>query len=178
MLQMSNIGRINIRTATLDDAAALVGIYAPYVEGTAISFEYEVPAVEVFRQRIADISSRHPYLVAEDEDGKVVGYAYARQLGVRAAFQWAVEESIYIDRHYKHRGIGRMLHEALEAELRQRGIAMMYACIAFSEEEDEYLTHDSIRFHSRLGYVEAGHLHRCGKKFGRWYDLVWMEKAL
>lgn len=166
-----------IRSATAEDASALRAIYAPYVEHTAVTFEYDVPTVEEFRQRIVDTVSHHPYLVAV-EDGRAVGYAYAHQLGVRAAFQWAVETSIYIDARCRHHGIGRLLHDALEAALCRQGIRRMYAAIAYARTEDEYLTHDSIRFHTRLGYKEVGHFNQCGKKFGRWYDIVWMEKEV
>ena len=173
---MTSTNDFRIRKATESDAPALLAVYAPYVRHTAITFEYDVPTVEEFRRRIADIGSSHPYLVAEDAQGEVLGYAYAHQLGERAAFQWAVETSIYVDLQHRHRGIGHILQHALENELRSQGIKRMYACIAYTEPADEYLTHDSIQFHAREGFTQAGHLHRCGKKFDRWYDLIWMEK--
>ena len=169
--------QINIRPATPDDAAALLAIYAPYVAETAISFEYEVPSEEEFRQRIIGFSKEYPYLVAE-EDGRIVGYAYAHIFHGRAAYQWSVETSIYVDCHEKRKGIGKVLHEALEEALKAQGILNMEAAIAYIEEEDEYLTHDSIRFHEWLGYKKVAHFHQCGRKFGRWYDVVWMEKII
>lgn len=180
---------IKIRNATPDDAAALLAIYAPYVEHTAITFEYDVPTVEEFRQRIVDISARYPYLVAErlrvgeqssgmDEAGLAVGYAYASAFKERAAYQWSVETSIYVDKKQKHQGIGRLLHDALEAALRRQGILNMNACISYIDPEDEYLTLDSVRFHSRMGYKQVAHFHQCGRKFGRWYDMIWMEKMI
>ena len=75
-------------------------------------------------------------------------------------------------------GIGRMLHEALELRLKEQGILNMNACISFIETEDEYLTQDSVRFHEQLGYKKVAHFHLCGKKFGRWYDMIWMEKII
>lgn len=174
MIQQANM---NIRPATPDDAAALLTIYAPYVRDTAVSFEYEVPTVEEFRQRITRFSERYPYWVAE-EDGRVLGYAYAHAFHERAAYQWAVETSIYVDENEKRKGIGKHLHDALEEALKQQGILNLNACIAYSEQEDEHLTHDSIRFHERMGYKKVAHFHLCGKKFGRWYDMVWMEKLI
>jgi uncharacterized repeat protein (TIGR04076 family) len=78
----------------------------------------------------------------------------------------------------KRCGIGRQLHEALEQRLKAQGILNMNACISFIETEDEYLTQDSVRFHEQLGYKKVAHFHLCGKKFGRWYDMIWMEKMI
>ncbi len=74
--------------------------------------------------------------------------------------------------------MGHRLYEVLEEALRNQGIRNMYACIAYEEQEDEYLTHDSICFHEKMGFKEVAHLHRCGQKFDRWFDIVWMEKLL
>ena len=169
---------IKIRKAIPEDAAALLAIYAPYVESTAITFEYDVPTVEEFRRRIVDICDRYPYLVAEDETGRPVGYAYANAFKERAAYQWSVETSLYVDKKYHRQGIGQSLHDELEAALRQQGILNMNACISYIDPEDEYLSQDSVRFHSRLGYKQVAHFHQCGRKFGRWYDMIWMEKMI
>lgn len=168
---------MRIRPATPDDAAALLAIYAPYVTDTAITFEYEVPTEEEFRRRIERVSEKYPYLVAEEE-GHIVGYAYASAFKERAAYQWAVETSIYVDRQGKRKGIGRRLHDALEEALKMQGILNMNACISYVEPEDEYLNLDSVRFHERMGYSKVAHFHLCGKKFGRWYDMIWMEKLI
>jgi phosphinothricin acetyltransferase len=168
---------IIIRNATKADARAIQAIYAPYVKDTAISFEYEVPSVEEMARRIEETQKTHPWLVAE-EDGKVVGYAYAHIFHGRAAYQWAVETSIYVDMQEKRKGIGKQLHDALEQALKAQGILNMNAAIAYIEQEDEYLTHDSIRFHERLGYKKVAHFHQCGRKFERWYDIIWMEKII
>ena len=96
----------------------------------------------------------------------------------RAAYQWAVETSIYIDQREKQKGIGRLLHDALETALKQQGILNLNACIAYTETEDEHLTLGSVHFHKRLGYQQVAHFHQCGKKFGRWYDMIWMEKLI
>ena len=62
--------------------------------------------------------------------------------------------------------------------MKEMGILNLYACIAYPEEEDEYLTKNSVRFHEHLGFKEAGRFHKCGYKFNRWYDMVWMEKLI
>ena len=110
---------IQIRPAVPADAPALLAIYAPYVAQTAITFEYDVPTETEFACRIADTLKKYPYLVAE-QDGVPVGYAYAGKFHDRAAYDWSVETSIYVEQHQKRRGIGRLLHDALEQELRRR----------------------------------------------------------
>ena len=87
---------MNIRTAKEEDAERLLGIYTPYITDTAITFEYEVPSTGEFRQRINNTLKKYPYLVAEDENGNLVGYAYAGVFKGRAAYGWAVETSIYV----------------------------------------------------------------------------------
>ena len=168
---------MNIRTARPEDAEALVAIYAPYVLKTAITFEYNVPSIEEFRTRIECISAKYPYLVAE-ANGIILGYAYAGQFRGRDAYRWAVETSIYVDEHHKRQGIGKKLHEALETALKKQGILNMNACITFKKGADEHITLDSIKFHAKLGYRKVAHFHKCGYRFGRWFDIVWMEKAI
>lgn len=168
---------MEIRTVKLEDAPQLLAIYAPYVKHTAITFEYDVPTEDEFLQRIADISSKYPYLVATT-DGRIVGYAYANVFKNRPAYQWSVETSIYVDKKEKRKGIGRKLHESLEKALQEQGIQNMNACISYVESEDEYLTLDSVRFHEHLGYQQVAHFHQCGRKFNRWYDIIWMEKMI
>ena len=116
---------MNIRDITPADAPAVLRIYKPYVEQTAITFEIEVPTLDEFSQRIADISARYPYIVAEDADGTIVGYAYASTFKARAAYRFCVETSIYVDTQRRHTGIGSLLHDALEQRLRQQGVLNM-----------------------------------------------------
>ena len=169
---------MKIRIATPEDASAIQSIYRYYVEHTAITFELEVPSVEEFQGRIKKTLERYPYLVAE-QGGEPVGYAYVGPFHDRPAYDWAVETSIYVEQHQKRRGIGRLLHDALEQELRRRHFLNMNACIACPMgESDPYLTRDSIRFHEKLGYRMVGEFHQCGYKFGRWYHMVWMEKHI
>ena len=168
---------ITIRTATLSDAQALLNIYPPYVEHTAITFEYDVPSVEEFASRIKNTLQKYPYLVAE-KNGRLLGYAYASPFHERPAYDWAVETSIYVDQNIKHQGIGRRLHNALEDALRSQGILNMNACIAYPPEEDEYLDKNSVEFHTHMGYRLVGEFYKCGYKFHRWYNMVWMEKLI
>ena len=167
-----------IRTAREEDAGQLLEIYAPYVTDTAITFEYEVPTVDEFRHRIASTLKKYPYLVAEDDEGNLVGYAYASAFKERAAYDWSVETSIYVKQGEAGRGFGQLLHDALERALQQMGILNMYACISAPRGNDPYLTDNSIQFHHHLGYRLVGRFLQCGYKFGRWYDMVWMEKHI
>ena len=169
--------QMTIRPATLADAEILRDIYAPYVEETAVSFEYTVPTVAEFTERMKDIMKRYPYLVAE-EAGEAVGYAYASPFHEREAYSWSAELTVYLRKDQRGRGIGRLLYEKLEQILRAQNITNLYACIAWPEQEDEYLTGASARFHERMGFRLAGMFHRCGYKFGRWYSMVWMEKEI
>ena len=174
---MGEQSKMTVEKVNIEDAEELLRIYAPYVKETAISFEYEVPSVEEFADRIRHISSRYPYIKAV-EDGKILGYAYAGPFKARAAYDWSVETTIYLARNAQKRGIGRMLYQALENELRRMGIHNLYACIAYPQTEDEYLTKNSAQFHAHLGYSTVGTFHSCGYKFDRWYDMVWMEKLI
>ncbi len=168
---------MRIRTADVGDAAALLAIYAPYVQGTAVSFEYEVPTIGEFSARIERTLERYPYLVVE-EDGEVRGYAYAAPFHHRAAYNRSCEVSIYIDSGARRKGYGRALYDELQRRLAKMGILNLYACIAVPVEADEYLTRDSEEFHARLGFRKVGEFHKCGYKFGHWYNTVWMEKMI
>lgn len=166
-----------IRVATPQDAGALLAIYAPYVTDTAITFEYEVPFITEFRERIRHTLERYPYLVME-QDGEILGYAYAGPFKERAAYDWAVETTIYVKQGMKKQGIGRKLYQALEDTLIRQNILNLNACIGYPTVEDEYLTRNSMEFHQHLGYRLVGQFYQCGYKFERWYDMVWMEKLV
>jgi len=166
-----------IRVATKQDAEELLKIYAPYVENTAITFEHTVPTVQEFAQRIHHVLEKYPYLIAERE-GKIVGYTYAGTFKERAAYDWAVETTVYVREDQKKTGIGRELYEALEKLLALQNIQNLNACIAYLEVEDQYLTHNSVQFHEHLGYRLVGEFYKCGYKSGRWYNMVWMEKHI
>lgn len=166
-----------IRTATADDAPALLDIYAYYVEHTAVTFEYEPPTLDEFRARILSVLPRYPYLVIE-RDGELLGFSFAHAFRERPAYDYAVETTIYIRRDARQSGCGRAIYTALEDALRRMGVTNLYACVGYAEEEDEYLTNASPRFHERMGFRTCGMFRGCGYKFGRWYSMVWMEKII
>lgn len=154
---------VTIRMAEEADAAALLSIYAPYVEKTAITFEYEVPTVQEFKNRITSTLKRYPYLAAI-RDGRIIGYAYASQFKERAAYDWAVETSVYVSGDARRTGAGSLLYEALENYLRRQNVINVNACIA-------YPNPGSITFHEKYGYHTVGHFTKCGYKLGQWW--IW-----
>lgn len=166
-----------IRVAKKEDAKSLLRIYSYFVEQTAISFEYEVPSVEEFEGRIENTLREYPYLVAE-QDGQIIGYAYATAFKARKAYDWSVETTVYVDRFRKKEGIGKLLYAALEEELKKLHILNMNACIAYTEQEDEHLNNNSMQFHEHMGFRMVGRFQKSGYKCGKWYDMIWMEKIL
>lgn len=181
---------ISIRPATLGDAAELCALYAPYVTHTAITFEYDVPSASEFEARMASIMKRYPYLVLQDAAGALKGYAYASTFKERAAYDWAVELTIYLDASVQGRGLGTALYDALEDALAHQGITNLYACIGVPAGSvlaggtlnphagDPYVDLTSVQFHAQRGFDVTGMYHSCGYKFERWYDMVWMEKHI
>ena len=161
---------ITLRTAKPEDASKLLAIYTPYVLNTAVTFELEVPTKEEFAARIQSTLCNFPYLVAEDQ-GEILGYAYASAFKSRAAYDWAVETSIYVRDGFHGRGLGRMLYTELERLLKKQHIYSLNACITYPNDE-------SIRFHEKMGYTLCAHFHESGYKMGMWRDIVWMEKHL
>ena len=161
---------ITIRIARESDTDELLAIYAPYVKETAITFEYTVPTLEEFRERMTKTLMKYPYLVAVQET-EILGYAYASEFKNRAAYDWAVETTIYVKQDSRKSGVGKKLYQALEEVLKQQHICNLYACIA-------YPNPGSIGFHEHLGYQTIGHFSKCGYKFETWYDMIWMEKMI
>ena len=168
---------ITIRPVILEDAAAILAIYSYYVEKTAITFELEVPSLSEFQARIAKTLTKYPYLAAV-RDGHIVGYAYAGTFKNRTAYDHSVELTIYLSPGERGHGTGRKLYKALENALSSMGIINLYACIGDPIIEDEHLTHNSENFHAHLGFTKVGTFHKCGRKFGRWYNMIWMEKII
>ena len=159
-----------IRIALESDVPAMLAIYAPYVENTTVSFEYDVPSPETFLQRFREITRQFPWLVWE-EDGRVLGYAYAARPFERAGYSWCAEPSIYLHDDARGRKIGQKLYAILEEILKKQGYCVSYALIT-----SENLT--SLRFHEKCGYSTVAVFPDCGRKFGRWLGLHWMEKRL
>ena len=166
-----------IRDTKIQDAKSLVEIYAPYVKNTAVSFEYKVPSVEEFEERIRHITEKYPYIVCLKND-TIVGYAYASAYSSREAYAWTATSSIYIDKDFRRQGAGSLLYKELEDRLRKLGIVNLLAGVAYTEAEDKYLTKDSYNFHIKMGYEKVAHMKGIGKKFDHWYDLIWLQKKL
>ena len=168
---------MTIRDADYGDIPAIRAIYAPYVLHTAVSFEREVPTVEEFHRRMESTLARFPYLVAE-EDGRVLGYCYAGCVNERPSAWPSAELSVYVEQEQRGRGIGRRLYTAMEERLKAQNVRNLYALVAEAVGENPYLTADSPRFHTAMGYREVGRLHKCGEKFGYWLDLTYWEKGI
>lgn len=161
---------ILLRTATLADAPALAEIYRPYVEDTDITFEYVPPTAAEFAARMESTLKKYPYIVAV-EDGVIQGYAYAGAFKGRAAYDWAVETTVYVRMGAHGRGIGTLLYAELERLLAMQHILNLNACITYPNEGSE-------AFHRKLGYKTVAHFTKCGYKLGKWKDMIWMEKLI
>ena len=169
---------VEIRLATINNTKDILKIYEYYVLNTAISFEYNVPTVVEFKNRIENTLKKYPYLVALI-DNKVVGYAYAGSFVGREAYRFSAELTVYVDKDYQKIGIGKLLYKELEIRLKDMGIKNLYACVGVPvEKDDEYLNFNSVQFHEHLGFKQVGEFHKCGYKFDRCYNMVWLEKII
>ena len=161
---------IVLRQARVSDAPALLAIYAPYVEETAISFEEPAPTLAEFTARVAGICAEYPYLVAE-ENGRIVGYAYAHRHKERAAYGWNAELSVYLAPAAQGKGLGKALYGALMAILARQNVRNVYGCVTMPNEK-------SVALHRSLGFTDAGVWHASGFKHGKWRDVAWFEKTI
>lgn len=152
------------------DAAACAAIYAPYVDGSGVSFEDVAPTTEQFAGRIAETARCYPWLVLED-DGHVAGYAYGSQHHPRAAYRWAADVAVYVDPACHGRGGGRRLYESLLELLRRQRLRSACAGIALPNEA-------SIALHRALGFVHVGTYRDIGWKAGAWRDVAWWQLQL
>lgn len=172
------MSQFSIRTACINDAEALSRIYRYYVENTAVSYEYIAPDKEEFERRIANTLKKYPYIVAE-QDGEILGYAYAGSFNTRSAADWSAEVSIYVAKDKRRSGLGRALYTRLEELLRRMNYQTLLAKVAFCDRDnDDYLSRDSVDFHHRCGYRTVGVVENCGYKFGHWYGLMFMQKDI
>jgi phosphinothricin acetyltransferase len=160
-----------IRSADPDrDAAACAAIYAPSVEATPISFEVVPPDAAEFARRIAKYSAAHQFLVAED-GGEVIGYAYACRWAERAAYDWAVETSVYVDGAHHGKGVGRALYTKLFERLAAQGFRIAVAGVTLPNPA-------SIGLHESMGFEPIGALRDIGFKEGRWHDVGYWQRPL
>ncbi len=154
---------MRIRAATEEDAEGVRAVYAPIVRDTAISFEWQEPDAAEMAQRIRATTREHPWLVVED-DGAVIGYAYACPWRARAAYRWMAETAIYVAESARRRGVARAAYGELLARLRRGGWRAAIGGIALPNPA-------SVALHEALGFRQVAHLPRVGFKFGRWHDL-------
>lgn len=158
--------------ATPGDAARVAAIYAHHVTHGTASYDTEPRSAEATAALIGEHVARGwPFLVARDNKGAVLGYAYASQFRPRAAYAWACEDSIYIDPAAQGRGIGRALLDALLAAAEASGFRTMVAVIGGAEPA-------SVALHAACGFTHVGRLAGMGWKHGRWLDTVYMQRAL
>lgn len=159
-----------VRAATAADVPAMLEIYRPLVEQTAISFEIEPPGASQFAERLAHYSAGWAWLVCEEE-GDLLGYAYGSPHRERLAYRWTTETSAYVATHARRRGVGRLLYLALFDALSRRGYCNALAGIALPNEA-------SIALHQAVGFKLAGIFPSVGYKLGRWHDVAWFHRAL
>lgn len=152
------------------DAAACAAIYAPHVEGSAVSFEERAPGAAELARRIERYGTSHAWLVAE-RDGKTAGYAYAFPFQERPAYRWSAGVSVYVAEGERGRGTGRALYEALFDRLRERGFRMACAGITLPNEA-------SVGLHESLGFQQVGMNPEIGWKNGAWRDVGWWQLEL
>lgn len=159
-----------IRNAALSDLPVILDIYRPYILETAITFEYDVPTLAEFETRFRTTTDKYPWLVWE-EDGEILGYAYAGPFHSRAAYQWDADLSIYLRQDCRGKGIGKALYTELEYRLRELGYHVLYGIVTSANAA-------SCRFHEALGYHPIAVFENTGVKFGRWYGITWYEKRI
>ncbi len=161
-------GPMRPRPATPHDADAIRAIYAPIVMSTPTSFEVEVPSAAEIARRIG---KSHVWLVAEDDDAVVTGYAYATKHRERPAYQWSVDVSVYVGEGFRARGLGTLLYRELFRLLREKGYVNAYAGIVLPNDA-------SVRLHESLGFGRVGVYRNVGYKLGAWRDVGWWHLAL
>ena len=159
-----------IRSALSSDASSILDIYAPYIANTAVSFETEVPSVEDFTQRIMGNQESCPWLVYES-GGLIAGYAYASKHRDRAAYQWSLESSVYVNEGFRQQGIATKLYQTLFQILKYQGCRNLYAGITLPNEK-------SVNFHQKMGFSKIADYKNIGYKFNRWHTVGWYELQL
>lgn len=159
-----------IRLANPADALSCAEIYAPSVRDSATSFELEPPDADAMGERIRSTLLTRPWLVCE-HDGRVVGYTYAGPHRQRAAYQWSVDASVYVDDRFHRRGIAGGLYESLFDVLQLQGFVNVYAGSALPNPA-------SVAFHRAFGFEPVGTYRNVGYKAGEWRDVQWWYRPL
>lgn len=160
-----------IRKAKLDDASAICRIYNHYIENTIITFEEDKVTVSDMKERIRETRLKFPWLVYENNEGEILGYAYATRWKSRSAYQYSVESSLYIEKDHTGQGIGFKLYEELINKLIALGYHAMIGGISIPNDP-------SIKMHEKLGFEKVAHFNQVGKKFDEWIDVEYWELAL
>lgn len=160
----------SLRPATIDDIAEILEIYSYYVTNTFATFEIEIPSIDEFTLRICSILKEYPFIVCID-DGRIIGYAYASQHRERAAYRYSVDVSVYVRHEYTGKGAGTAMYTRLFEMLCKTEYHSAYAGITLPNEM-------SIGLHSKFGFKQVGIYHEVGYKFGKWQDVVWMERLI
>ncbi|OXA51951.1 phosphinothricin N-acetyltransferase [Folsomia candida] len=160
-----------IRTATPQDAPAIQEIYAPFVSDAVTSFEYEVPSVSEMETRIVSTLVTHPFLVYVNDQGRVVGYAYATQHKGREGYKWVAESSIYLAPEARGSGVGSELYAKLMDILLRQGFYKVVAGISGSNPVSD-------SFHRKFGFVLVETWPNFGYKFDSWINVSWYCKEL
>lgn len=161
----------HIRPVRASDCERLAEIYAPSVHHSVTSFEMEAPNAEEMAKRVERITANYPWLVAEDQQGRVVGYVYASVWRERSAYSKTCEAAIYVDAEVARSGIGRGLMEALLPELQRRGFHQVIAGVALPNEGSQALLRS-------LGFEEVGTFREVGRKLERWISVQFWQLAL
>jgi L-amino acid N-acyltransferase YncA len=159
-----------IRAAILDDAAAILDIYKPYIESSHVTFEYTIPSLDEYRERMRSVMQTYPWLVSQ-VNGEIAGYAYATKFRERAAYQWDFETSIYIADKFQRDGLATDLYNALFEACRELGFYNAVAVMSLPNEK-------SHKFHLKMGFREVGIFRNTGFKQGKWYDVLFLEKNI
>lgn len=160
----------SIRLISSADAQPTLNIYAPYIQTTVVSFEYEVPALHEWQERIDNITTELPWLVCE-HIGEVIGYAYASKHRNRMAYSWSADSAIYVREDFHHKGVARILYQTLFELLQLQGYVNVYAGITMPNAKSE-------GFHRSMGFEEIGVYKKVGFKFGQWHDTKWFGLRL
>jgi L-amino acid N-acyltransferase YncA len=160
----------HVRDASEADAAACAAIYAPYVTKTAITFETDPPDPGEMAGRIAESSRSHAWMVLCEGD-RVVGFAYGRPFGTRAAYRWSCEVSVYLELGRRRTGGGRLLYEALFSRLAARGYQTAVAGMTLPNDA-------SVGLHRAMGFEPVGIYRRIGWKLGSWHDVAFAQLQL
>ncbi|QEN04722.1 N-acetyltransferase family protein [Thiospirochaeta perfilievii] len=159
-----------IRNVNIIDSQQICDIYNHYIEHTDITFEEDPVTVVEMSERIKKVTKDMPWIVYE-EDGKILGYAYASPWRVRAAYRFCAETSLYVDINLSHRGVGTKLYKQLILELKDLGIHSVLGCLAMPNDKSQGL-------HEKLGFTKVAHFPEVGFKFGHWIDVGYWQLNL